>query len=189
MQLLKRLWRRDRAGQDGPPHKRHIGEVLEAVGVPVLAAGGIGTARAWAAVLAAGAAGARMGTRFVAAEESDAHPEYVRALIAARAQDTLYTDVFYLDWPEAPHRVLRSSAEAAQAFQGDIVGQQTAPTGERVDIRRFKALPISRDVTGAIAAMPHWAGESVSSLQRAASAAEIIREVAGGAERLLRAWH
>src|ERR1051326_9116232 len=58
--------------------------------VPVLAAGGIGTARALAAVLAAGAAGARTGTRFVAAAESDAHPEYVRALLGARAQDTLY---------------------------------------------------------------------------------------------------
>src|SRR4051794_18526959 len=51
-----------------------LDEVLEAVDVPVLAAGGIGTGRALAAVLAAGADGARVGTRFVAAEESDAHP-------------------------------------------------------------------------------------------------------------------
>ena len=61
-----------------------VGEVLDAVGVPVLAAGGIGTGRALAAVLAAGADGARMGTRFVAAAESDAHPRYVAARIAAR---------------------------------------------------------------------------------------------------------
>jgi nitronate monooxygenase len=163
-----------------------LGEVLETVSVPVLAAGGIGTARAFAAVLAAGTAGARMGTRFVAAEESDAHPEYVRALIAAQAKDTIYTDVFDVGWPDAPHRVLRACVEAAQAFQGDIVGERHTDTGERIPIRRFQPLPISKAVTGAIAAMPHWAGESVDAVKRVQSAAEIINEVAGGAEQLLR---
>jgi enoyl-[acyl-carrier protein] reductase II len=52
-------------------------EVLEAVDVPVLAAGGIGTARAMAAALIAGADGVRVGTRFVATPEAGAHPEYV----------------------------------------------------------------------------------------------------------------
>jgi len=165
-----------------------LGEVLEAVRVPVLAAGGIGTARALAAVLAAGAAGARMGTRFVAAEESDAHPEYVRALIAAQATDTIYTYRFDVGWPDAPHRVLRSCLEAAQAFQSDIVGEQVEASGERVPVRRFQPLPISRSTTGAIAAMPHWAGESVSAIHGVQSAAEIIREVAGGAEQLLQRW-
>jgi nitronate monooxygenase len=74
-------------------------EVLEAVDVPVLAAGGIGTGRAMAAALAAGADGVRVGTRFVAAEEAGAHPAYVQALIAAEAQDTAYTDVFSVGWP------------------------------------------------------------------------------------------
>ena len=49
-------------------------EVLDVVDVPVLAAGGITTPRALAAVLAAGAAGARIGTALVASEESDFHP-------------------------------------------------------------------------------------------------------------------
>jgi NAD(P)H-dependent flavin oxidoreductase YrpB (nitropropane dioxygenase family) len=65
-----------------------LSEVLDAVDVPVLAEGGIGDARALAAVLAAGADGARIGTRFVAARESGAHPRYVDALIAARPEDT-----------------------------------------------------------------------------------------------------
>ena len=43
-----------------------LDEVLEAVDVPVLAAGGIGTGRAMAAVMAAGADGVRVGTRFIA---------------------------------------------------------------------------------------------------------------------------
>jgi NAD(P)H-dependent flavin oxidoreductase YrpB (nitropropane dioxygenase family) len=50
--------------------------VLDAVDVPVVAAGGIGTARGVAAVLAAGASAARIGTRFVATLESGAHPSY-----------------------------------------------------------------------------------------------------------------
>jgi NAD(P)H-dependent flavin oxidoreductase YrpB (nitropropane dioxygenase family) len=50
-------------------------EVLEAVDVTVLAAGGIGTARAMAAALTAGADGVWVGTRFVAAPEAGAHPD------------------------------------------------------------------------------------------------------------------
>src|SRR3954451_17562777 len=52
-------------------------EALRQVDVPVVAAGGVGTADRLSALLAAGAAGVRVGTRFVVAEESDAHPEYV----------------------------------------------------------------------------------------------------------------
>ena len=47
-----------------------LADVLEVVRIPVLAAGGIGTGRQLAAVLTAGADGARIGTRFVAAEGS-----------------------------------------------------------------------------------------------------------------------
>ena len=97
--------------------------VLSAVDVPVLAAGGIGSGRALAAVLAAGADGARIGTRFVAAEEADAHPRYIEALIAANPTDTLRSDTFALDFPGAPHRALRSSVAAVEAFQGDVVGE------------------------------------------------------------------
>lgn len=59
-----------------------LDEVLEAVELPVVAAGGIATARAVAAVLVAGAS-PPVGTRFLAAEEAATHPVYVDALIAA----------------------------------------------------------------------------------------------------------
>ena len=51
-------------------------EVLDLVDVPVLAAGGITTPRAFAAVLAAGAAGARIGTALVASDDADFHVDY-----------------------------------------------------------------------------------------------------------------
>jgi nitronate monooxygenase len=75
-----------------------------------------------AAALAAGAAGVRVGTRFVAEQESGAHPLYVAALIAATADDTLLTETFSTDWPDAPHRVLRSCVEAAITSQAVPVG-------------------------------------------------------------------
>ena len=75
-----------------------------------------------AAVLSAGADGVRVGTRFLAVEEAEVHPDYLKALIAAEAQDTIYTEAFSVTWPNAPHRVLRSSVEAAQAFEGKLVG-------------------------------------------------------------------
>lgn len=162
--------------------------VLAAVDVPVLAAGGIGSGRALAAVLAAGADGARIGTRFVAAAEAEAHPRYVAALIAASPADTVRSDTFALDYPGAPHRALRSSIAAAEAFPGDIVGEVATPSGDRVPVRRFQKLTVTRHVSGAIEAMPHWAGESVGGVRSAQPAAGIVRELAEDAERLLRRW-
>jgi NAD(P)H-dependent flavin oxidoreductase YrpB (nitropropane dioxygenase family) len=162
-----------------------LDEVLAAVDVPVLAAGGVGTGRGLAAVLAAGADGARVGTRFVAAEESDAHPLYVEALLAARAADTLYSEAFSVGW-EAPHRVLRSCVAAAEAFPGEVVGEVPTLDGTREPLLRLAPNAINRGTTGTIAAMPLWAGESVGGVTRVQPAAEIVRELAGEAERLLR---
>ena len=169
-----------------------LDEVLEAVDVPVLAAGGIGSGRTMAAVMAAGADGIRVGTRFSAAAEPEAHPVYVEALIAARAQDTVVTDAFNGgDWPVEYEaiRVLRSSLEAAQAFEGEIVGENANPwTDERHTMRRFGSDAITKGATGHIEAMPHLAGESVGRVKQVQTASEIIQEIAGEAERLLRRW-
>lgn len=166
-----------------------LDEVLAAVDIPVLAAGGIGTGRALAAVLAAGAAGARIGTRFVAAVEAEAHPDYVKALIAARPHDTIYTEAFSVGWPDAPHRVLRSAIAAAETFQGDTVGEFVDRyTGEREPIGRFQVLGAHSGVSGAVAAMPLWAGESVGGVQHVQPAAEIVRELTEAAAGLLRHW-
>jgi NAD(P)H-dependent flavin oxidoreductase YrpB (nitropropane dioxygenase family) len=135
-----------------------------------------------------GADGVRVGTRFVAAEEAAIHPTYVETLIRARAQDTVYTKAFSGGWPNAPHRVLRASVAAAEAFPGEIVGEHLSLDGTRIPWRRFECDVATRGVTGAIEAMPHWAGESVSAVKRVQPAAEIVRELAEEVEALLRHW-
>lgn len=166
-----------------------LNQVLDVVEVPVLAAGGIGTGRTMAAALAAGASGVRVGTRFACAEEAEPHPEYVKALIAAEAKDTIYTEAFSNGWPDAPHRVLRKSLTAAEAFQGDIVGEMQPLYGDSPHpLRRFQPHTLTRRVTGTIEAMPHWAGESVDGVKGLQTAAEIIQELADDCEKYLRKW-
>ncbi|MDX6675204.1 MAG: nitronate monooxygenase [Solirubrobacteraceae bacterium] len=149
-----------------------LAETLAAVDVPVVAAGGVGTAERVSALLAAGAAAVRVGTRFVAAQEADAHPDYVARLLAASSQDTVLTEIFANGWPDAPHRVLRSAAAAAEAFDGAVVGL----VGDS-EIGVFSPRPATRDVRGEIAAMALYAGESVDHVTRIQPAAEIVAEL------------
>jgi NAD(P)H-dependent flavin oxidoreductase YrpB (nitropropane dioxygenase family) len=162
-----------------------LDSVLEAVEVPVVAAGGIGTARGVAAVLAAGAAGARVGTRFVAATESDAHPDYDRALLAADGGDTTLTETFGVAWPHAPHRVLHSCVDAAAALGDDVVGQTTTADGEVTPVHRFVPSPPTRGTTGFIGAMALYAGQGVGLVCSVAPAGDIVRELVEGAAALL----
>jgi NAD(P)H-dependent flavin oxidoreductase YrpB (nitropropane dioxygenase family) len=64
-----------------------------------------------------------VGTRFVATHEANSHPDYVDALVRAQAVDTVLTTAFSVMWPDAPHRVLRSCVDAAEALEGDIAGE------------------------------------------------------------------
>lgn len=162
-----------------------LAAVLDVVTVPVLAAGGIASARSVAAVLGAGAAGVRIGTRFLATKESGAHPEYVAALLAADDEATVLTEAFGDGWPGAPHRVLRSALEAAEAFHGDVVGVLHA--GPRSEpLPRLSARTPNRAVTGTVAAMALYAGQGVGQVTQVAPAAQVVAELAQGAEQLLR---
>lgn len=164
-----------------------LGQVVDAVAVPVVAAGGIASARAMAGCLAAGAAAVKVGTRFVVTHEADAHPDYVAALIAARAEDTVLTQAFSVMWPDAPHRVLRSCVERAAAFQGDVVGELPM-AGRQLPLPRHGVMCPGRSTTGAIDAMALYAGQSVGAIDGVTSAGAVVRELAAGAEELLRAW-
>lgn len=164
-------------------------QVLEALpDVPVLAAGGIATGRGLAAALAAGADGARVGTRFVAAAESGAHPVYVRALLAASGEDTVLTDAFSAGWPDGPAtaRVLRHCVDRAKAHPDELVGHMSVGSHE-VPIPLFSPPPPVTSMTGVIEAMPLYAGEGAGLVRSVQPAWAIIEEMVTDAERLLRA--
>ena len=151
-----------------------LDEVIEAVDRPVLAAGGIASAEAVAGVLAAGAAGARVGTRFLAATEANIHPAYLDALVQAEPEDTVLTTTFSLFWPDAPHRVLRSCIDAVDKISDPVAGYDGDPARP---IPTRSPLPPGRDATGQIGAMALYAGQSVGRVHRAEPAADIVREL------------
>jgi nitronate monooxygenase len=147
-----------------------LDEVCTEIELPVIAAGGIGTGTAMAAALVAGADAVRIGTRFMAASESIAHPTYVDALIRAGADDTVITTAFGDGWPDAPHRVLKSAIAAGEALG---TAQSWAPDW-----------PTSTSV-GPVEARALYAGRSVGAVRSRQPAAAIVAELVEEAERVL----
>ncbi|HKF91762.1 MAG TPA: nitronate monooxygenase [Acidimicrobiia bacterium] len=162
-------------------------EVLDSVEVPVVAAGGIGSARAAAAALAAGADAVRVGTRFVATQEADTHPDYADALVRARAEDTVLTEAFSVMWPDAPHRVLRSCVDKAEALDDDAVGEIEIG-GTTMPVPRLSVLAPTRATSGSVDAMALYAGQSVTDVAGVVPARDVVIEITTGAEELLRHW-
>ncbi len=70
-----------------------VPQIVDAVNIPVVAAGGIFDGRGLAAALALGASGIQMGTRFICAKECTVHPNYKKAVIGAKDRDTVVTGV------------------------------------------------------------------------------------------------
>ena len=106
------------------------------------------------------------------------------ALVPAGPDDTVLTTTFSVMWPAAPHRVLRSCVEAAEAFTGDNVGEMAL--GEmRMPMPRFAVSCPDRQTTGTVDAMALYAGQSVGAVERVQPAGEIVRELAEGAEALM----
>ncbi|MDD2509826.1 MAG: enoyl-[acyl-carrier-protein] reductase FabK [Syntrophomonas sp.] len=98
--LARRLSRlgADAIVAEGTESGGHVGEmttmclvpmVVDAVDVPVIAAGGIADGRGLIAALALGAQGVQMGTRFICAEECNVHPAYQQRVIKAKDRDTV----------------------------------------------------------------------------------------------------
>jgi nitronate monooxygenase len=162
-------------------------EVLDVVDVPVLAAGGIADARGVAAALVAGASGVRMGTRFIATEESAAHSDYVAAILATGANSTRITDAFN-DCPlcaSSPRaRVLISAIDAVDAIDVEVVGTMPSADGE-MPVPRRSWIPPTRGMSGHIDAMCMYAGESVALVNTVLPASHLVRSLTEGAEELL----
>ena len=155
--------------------------VSEAGVTPVIASGGIGDGKGIAAALALGAAGAMLGTRFVATVESRAHPDYKAALLRASTSDTALTVCFDGDWPYAAHRVLRNSTlegwETAgcppvgrRPGEGDEVGR----TSDGATIRRYSDTAPRAGMTGCAEEMCLYAGTSCGRIDDVPPAAELV---------------
>ena len=156
------------------PRQELLELVLSRVSVPVITTGGIATAGDVRAAIAEGAAAVRVGTRFVATDESNAHPEYVQALLAATSGDqTILTTAFGVGWPDAPHRVLASAVVAAEQLDGDVVGQVSGPDGPS-PVSRFSVVTPSINTVGHIDAMALYAGTGVGAVTVVLPAAEVV---------------
>jgi nitronate monooxygenase len=131
----------DAGGHTGPVGTLPLLEaVLAAVDVPVLAAGGIASGRGLAGVLAMGAVGGWIGTRFYASQEASGGDERKRRIVAARETDTVYTRDFDIahgvPWPEEfPGRALKDEPTAQPVYAGAAVGaiSDVPPAGELVE--------------------------------------------------------
>ncbi|HEX5714243.1 MAG TPA: nitronate monooxygenase [Solirubrobacterales bacterium] len=163
---------------------------------PLLLAGGIAARADVQRALEAGASAAVAGTRFLLAEESRAHPEYRRRLLAADAP--ILTELFGAGWP-APHRVVANAA-TERWLRGDPRGpalsralnRLSAPTARRLpasaQLRLTRAQrPGGRLLTPAgptddgpenlLDAGPLYAGETVARITDVRPAADLVRDL------------
>ncbi len=159
--------------------------VVDAISpVPVVAAGSITDGRALAAVLALGAAGAWIGTRFLMSAEAGIHPDYRAALVPATAADTFIGTLFDQGWGDAPGRALRNSTVRAWEAAGRPPPGSRPGEGEilyrsptRGEAARYTPVTAPADAQGDIEATSLWAGQGVGLVSREQSAAEVVSEI------------
>ncbi len=154
--------------------------LLEMTDRPVLAAGGIATGRGFAAVVAAGAAGAWVGTPFLLAKEARTPAEARTRLLAADETQTVLTSLFdraqHKAWPaEFRGRAIRND------FETEWHGREDALDDEA--LARFNAAKVARNYDIANV----YAGESIGLVNRERSAREIVETLAAQAAQYLNA--
>ena len=168
---------------------RDLGETLEEVlgaagDTPVVAAGGIATGERCAELISLGASGVMMGSRFVAALESRAHDRYKSLLCDAGAGGTALTVCFDGGWPQAAHRVLRSSTLRAWEAAGSPArgsrpgeGETVARSGDGQAILRYDDTAPRFGMTGSIEEMCLYAGTGAGAIERVEPAGELLRRL------------
>ena len=121
-----------------------IPSLMDALKIPVIAAGGIADGRGLAAVLALGAEGVAMGTRFMTTQESPLHDTYKKLSIEKDVTDTLYSKRFDGIWC----RVMKTEAAERAIKRGlDI----PASFGNSKEITRQLNLPFTKVLAGVLA--------------------------------------
>lgn len=160
--------------------------VAEAVSpVPVVAAGGIVEGSGLAAALALGADGVWVGTRFVASEESEAHPDYKKRLLNASDTDTMYTEAFHIGWPpRSPHRVLKNPlTEGVGPPEGPVA--RVRSQDRIVEVPPFASGTPTIHTEGQTELMANYAGQGVGLIREILPAARIVEQMVAEAEAII----
>ncbi len=153
-----------------------VPQVADAVSIPVVAAGGIYDGRGLAAALALGACGVQMGTRFICATECTVHPNYKKAIIAARDRSAVATGIS----TGHPVRVLNNRL-AREFRQAELRG------AFREEIESLGANALRRAVlNGDVEYGSLMAGQVAAMVNKEESCKQIIDDVIGGACKVLR---
>jgi nitronate monooxygenase len=162
-----------------------LAQVLEMTGnTPVIASGGIGSGRALAAVLAAGAEGVWIGTPLLATHEAvEVADSYKKCIVESDGQNTIFTRVFDIMYD------LRFPDEIAGRARVNSVTREWHGRENEVRQRREELAarnpmrpPLERDPE----VHPIWMGQSAGLVHGVKSVAEVIGQICDGAERLLR---
>lgn len=187
--LAKRM---EKAGVDaviaeGCESGGHVGElttmalvpqVVDAVNIPVIAAGGIGDGRGIAAAYMLGACGVQCGTRFLVAEECTVHENYKKKVLAANDIDTIVTGKV----TGHPVRVLKN--KLTRQFQ--LLDKENAPLEKYEELGRG-ALPKAAK-NGDIDHGSVMAGQIAGLVNKEQTCAEIIEEMYKEAEDKIKSF-
>lgn len=153
-----------------------VPQVVDAVSIPVIAAGGIGDGRGFAAAWMLGAEGVQMGTRFVVADESIVHDNYKDRIVKARDIDSVVTG----QSTGHPVRILRN-----QMTKEYIKKEQEGVPFEELELLTLgslrKAVMDGDVVNGSV-----MAGQIAGLIHKRQSCKEMIEEIMDKAERLLK---
>ena len=160
--------------------------------VPVFVAGGIGRGEAIISFLEMGAAGVQMGTRFVCATESIAHPKFKQAFIRASARDAVTSIQLDKRFPVIPVRALANQGtEAFMEMQRQVLEKfvrgELDQLAAQLEIEHFWAGALRRAVIdGDVERGSLLAGQSVGMVTREEPVAAIIAELIQQADAALK---
>lgn len=153
-----------------------VPQVVDAVNVPVIAAGGIADGRGLAAAFMLGAKGVQMGTRFICSEECTVHDNYKMAIIKAKDRETVVTG----RTTGHPVRVLKNKLSR----QFELLEKQGADIKqlEELGTGKLKSAAIDGDVeTGSL-----MAGQIAGLIDNIMPAGRIIHEIIKEAEEIIK---
>lgn len=152
-----------------------VPQIVDAVKIPVIAAGGIGDGRGFAAVRMLGADAVQMGTRFVVAEESIVHENYKERIIKAKDIDSVVTG----QSTGHPIRILRN-----QMSKEYLKKEKEGASFEELEMMTLGTLRRAV-IDGDVVRGSVMAGQIAGLIQKKQSCREIIEEIMGQAETLL----